>query len=1186
MSFFKQAKQSHDIDFSVIVSVDMSKSNSAKNVDTFLRRMCEQTIGGHAIQVIFMYGDNKSDAKKLKGVIKNYADKISVDVCMSDFPVDCASRDALRLVKGKYVCVPELGAWYSKKTFESMKEFFEENNVPVAKVPVFVKGEGCIDRMYLTNPKIVNLYEKPKYATLDLHSCFFKKECIADFLFIDADFAFYVQKWYGRLGINSKAKYTRKARSVETADLYDLKKIATRAEKTFIAKLGGKAESAMLVNAAAKFAYENGIDEVQATDNEKVNPYIEKINAKIAEIKRDREYDYKISVIVPVYKVEKYVEETFASIRRQNIGFFENIQVIFVDDGSPDKSGEICDKIAKKHPENVICIHKENGGVASARNMGLDHVKGKYVTFCDPDDYYKHKSTFTKVYDFFEKHYDEIDLISLPIMFFEGKVGAHPLNKKFESGTRVIDLEKEPWAFQLSITTAFSKAETIKNYRFNTSLRISEDAEFTLRMLEEKMKLGVCEGVPYMYRIRSDNSSAIQNSLQKIDYFRECMTDYMFAMIDYYKERRGYVPDFLKCVLAYEIQWRVTYARELTTTIMDEEQAAEYVENVKKVLSYIDDELIASSPYANFEKRYKMLEIKGTLNAKTELLWQHPLGYKYVVTSNGLLVGYYSANPTKVHFADIEDGHLIFEGTTGIVSGHFENVKVKLTVNGEDFEVERLPEFDYTVNMWAKPMFDMYAFRAKIDISKYNLPMSVNVVMVCDEKEIIKTTLTYLKNSRVNSKIKRQYYYKDGYAMFATGSSVIVDQCDDSRREALEALYERAFSKSKRFTDDEKEEIISLRQKCIEMKPTIKKPIWLVCDRVDKADDNGEAFFKYLVENHADDVDAYFVLNRDSSDFERMSKMGRVVETFSYEHKLLSLLADKIISSSANENTIDAFHPYRFMFQDLYTADFIFLQHGVLKGDLSEWLRRTSKNIKGFVTSAKAERDPIICRKSYGYSEDQVWLTGLPRFDRLYHDEKKLITVIPTWRKYLVNDTDFFSGERAFNSAIYDSEYLKFYTSLLTNEKLLSAAEKYGYTLQFMPHPQMVSLLPAFKFSDKVKVLDHDTCYRVLYAESDLMVTDYSSAIFDFIYLRKPIIYAQFDRDEFYSGNHNYEKPDFDDDFGEIELDLDSTIDRIIEYMQNGCRLKDKYRERIDNFFAFNDKGSCERIYRKIIEMD
>ena len=114
------------------------------------------------------------------------------------------------------------------------------------------------------------------------------------------------------------------------------------------------------------------------------------------------------------------------------------------------------------------------------------------------------------------------------------------------------------------------------------------------------------------------------------------------------------------------------------------------------------------------------------------------------------------------------------------------------------------------------------------------------------------------------------------------------------------------------------------------------------------------------------------------------------------------------------------------------------------------------------------------------------------------------------------------------------------------------------------------------------------TAYRDIYAQSNLIVTDYSSAVFDFAYLRKPIIYSQFDKKSFFN-NHTYQEGYFDyerDGFGEVEYDLDSTVNRIIEYMENNCQLKDKYRERIDKFFAFNDNNNCQRVYEAILALD
>lgn len=90
-----------------------------------------------------------------------------------------------------------------------------------------------------------------------------------------------------------------------------------------------------------------------------------------------------ISIIVPVYKVEKYVSKCIESLIHQT---YKNIEIILVDDGSSDNSGIICDDFSK-NDSRITVIHKENGGVSSARNKGLSEAKGEYVCFVDGDDY-------------------------------------------------------------------------------------------------------------------------------------------------------------------------------------------------------------------------------------------------------------------------------------------------------------------------------------------------------------------------------------------------------------------------------------------------------------------------------------------------------------------------------------------------------------------------------------------------------------------------------------------------------------------------------------------------------------------------------------------------------------------------------------------------------------------------------
>ena len=91
----------------------------------------------------------------------------------------------------------------------------------------------------------------------------------------------------------------------------------------------------------------------------------------------------KISIIVPVYKVEKYLHKCIDSILAQT---FKDFELILVDDGSPDNCGKICDEYAKRD-NRIVVVHKENGGQASARNRGINIARGDYIGFVDSDDW-------------------------------------------------------------------------------------------------------------------------------------------------------------------------------------------------------------------------------------------------------------------------------------------------------------------------------------------------------------------------------------------------------------------------------------------------------------------------------------------------------------------------------------------------------------------------------------------------------------------------------------------------------------------------------------------------------------------------------------------------------------------------------------------------------------------------------
>ena len=169
------------------------------------------------------------------------------------------------------------------------------------------------------------------------------------------------------------------------------------------------------------------------------------------------EYKYQFTVIIPVYNVEQYLAETLDSVIAQTIGFEENIQIVLVNDGSPDNSEKICMKYREKYPDNIIYVKKENGGVSSARNEGIPYAQGKYVNFLDSDDCWE-PDAFEKVLKFFDAHYDETDVVGARKKFFDAQTGYHTLDYKFNT-TKMVDLRDECSAYAVR---QFSFTESVR----------------------------------------------------------------------------------------------------------------------------------------------------------------------------------------------------------------------------------------------------------------------------------------------------------------------------------------------------------------------------------------------------------------------------------------------------------------------------------------------------------------------------------------------------------------------------------------------------------------------------------------------------------------------------------------------------------------------------------------------------
>ena len=207
-----------------------------------------------------------------------------------------------------------------------------------------------------------------------------------------------------------------------------------------------------------------------------------------------------ISIIVPVYNVEKYLERCVNSIINQT---YKNIEIILVNDGSTDNSGNICDKFGKKD-SRIKIIHKSNGGLSDARNAGLKIAKGEYIGFVDSDDYIK-EDMFETLYNLNKEHNSEISIVSY-YEYYNDKLIAVRDSKKLEVFNKIsaikellIDTKIQSYAWN-----KLFKKELFENLEFPTNKNF-EDIATTLLLFEKANKIVLLEDPKYYY-LRRDNS--------------------------------------------------------------------------------------------------------------------------------------------------------------------------------------------------------------------------------------------------------------------------------------------------------------------------------------------------------------------------------------------------------------------------------------------------------------------------------------------------------------------------------------------------------------------------------------------------------------------------------------------------------------------------------------------------------
>lgn len=881
-------------------------------------------------------------------------------------------------------------------------------------------------------------------------------------------------------------------------------------------------------------------------------------------------YNYKFSIIIPIYNVEEYLEETILSVVNQTIGFKKNIQMILVNDGSPDNSENICLKYKRLYPNNIIYIKQKKAGVSAARNKGLKYATGEIINFLDSDDKWEN-TVFEEVYRTYLNN-NNVKIFSCKMKYFDAYKGNHPLNYKYKKN-KIIDILLD-WEYpQLSGCSVFIHRDAIRNYRFDTKIKYSEDNKFINEIILEEKKYMVLKNPVYYYRRRLNGSSAIQNVLNSKEHFMITPINIYKYLYDLSIKKYGKVIKYIQNIIMYEYQWRI---KEMIPDIMSSEEIKEYKNISINLLKEIDDDIILLSKNLWNDYKTYIFELKYNFNIFDKCFYDNGL-LKY----NELKV-YNITNESVLNINNINiiDNKIIIAGQINSILKE-NDYKITVKIN-DDEKILKLNESTkksrYSFN---ELLYTNKTFKIEFELNtKYN---EIEFYIQYKDYEPLKLKLNCTLFSHISTIYSLHHKYKN-YMTYSEKNKIIV--CKNNKIKSfymeLKVLFEILMTKTKQSKKAFVYRILYHVYKLFN-----RKKIWLIEDRTSVANDNAMHLFKFITKQKNKDIKPYFVIDKESKDYKEIKKYGKVIAYNSLKYKMYFLLSDKIISSQADAWVYNAFGKSNKYYRDLYNFDFIFLQHGITKDDISSWLNYYDKDIKIFITAVKDEYDSIINTPSYAFDNTIVKLTGFPRYDNLTDESKNIIAIMPTWRQYLSGLQVGNTGTREYNSEFINSEYYKFYNSLINDKKLLSVMRKKQMKGIFVVHPSLMKNFIDFKGNDIIEIVEGFADYQKIFRESKLLISDYSSVPFDFAYLHKPVVYTQFDKETFFA-NHLYDEGYFSyekNGFGPVVYNYNDTINTIINYINKDCIIEKKYENRIKEFYTYNDRKNCERVYKEILKL-
>ena len=834
----------------------------------------------------------------------------------------------------------------------------------------------------------------------------------------------------------------------------------------------------------------------------------------------------RFTVISAVYNVEKYLDPFFASLTSQSLDFTSHIEVIAVDDGSTDRSAKIIKAWQRKFPDNIRYFHKANGGPASARTLGLAHASHAWLTFIDPDDYVD-RDYFAEVAGAIRRHgEDNVSLVSCNLIFH------------FEAdGT---DRDTHPLRFR------FAQGEkAVSTGDPGRYIQMSTATAFFRRSVVADA------GLEFDRRVRPGFEDA--NFVGRYLLAAPAGLAVFLPQVKYYYRKRG---DSSSIVDGFEAnpEWYGDHLRYGYLGLLNAGGGG------GRIPRFVQNAILYSLSW-KFHHIVDRPEVLTFLGDERQRQFQDLLSEVFALIDVDAVMDY---SVTDLPFAWRVGILNLFKDT----DPPFQLAEVDALDEAASLarvtHWTRSPEPSAVFRSGGRAVEPRYTKVRRRDFAGRAFVWEHIDWVPVDEGGRL-SVLIGDKEATISIRHRR---FKEGIAP------------DDLRRALAERVPDAAMP----------DEVRMLRRAARSPKATADfRDAWLFIDRDSEADDSAEHLYRHVRE-HLPDVNAFFVLARDTPHWKRLATDGFCLLAFNEpEHALALLNAAHLISSHA-DHYVTGYLDRRY-FGDLLRFRFTYLRHGISKDDTSAWLN--GQDIDCLVATTPAEFESIARDGSpYKFTRKEVVLTGLPRHDALLRDnttERRYIVVMPTWRSSLTGPALGAGNARSDNPAFFESEFARRWKSFLHAPRLAGYARQ-GYKVVFVPHPNMEHYVDRLALPEHIRLrrFSDGASISEIFQKCAVFVTDYSSKAFDLALLEKPVVYYQFDRDVFFGGGHMGRAGYFDyarDGFGPVVAEEDQAFAAVGAILSVGG-MEARYLERARATFPFRDGRNCARVLDAILALD